>query len=73
MNSAIIGKDVGEILGCGPMGVIVSPADQADRVSKSTNPDICMIATRSTMEELKEAFSVCAKNKIKSRIILAMD
>ena len=64
MNSAIIGIDVGEILGCGPMGVIVSPADQADRVFKSTNPDICMIATRSTMEELKEAFSVCAKNKV---------
>ena len=64
MNPEIIGKDVSSVIGCDPVGVKISPADEADAILKATKPDVCVIATRSTMAELKEAFSVCAKNSV---------
>lgn len=64
MNPALIGKDVSTVIGGNPIGVTISSADEADTVLKQTKPDVCVIATRSTMEELKEAFSVCAKNSV---------
>lgn len=64
MNPAVIGKDVGVIMESAPVGIAISPAEKADVILKDTKPDVCIIATRSTMEELKEAFSVCAKNGV---------
>ncbi|MEG1912579.1 MAG: dihydrodipicolinate reductase [Cloacibacillus sp.] len=64
MNPAVIGHDVCEITGGAPTGVIISDAKDADRVLKETRPDVCVIATRSTMNELKEPFSICAKNGV---------
>ena len=64
MNPAVIGKDVGVIMESAPVGIAISPAEKADAILKDTKPDVCIIATRSTMEELKEAFSVCAKNGV---------
>lgn len=64
MNPALIGKDVSAVIGCSPVGVTISSAQEADAVLKETKPDVCIIATRSTMEELKEAFSVCAANGV---------
>lgn len=64
MNPAVIGRDIGEHLGMEPLGVSISDAKTADEVLKEVKPDVCVIATRSTMAELKEAFSVCAKNGV---------
>jgi len=64
MNPAVIGKDVGEIMQTSPIDIKIDHASDADAVLKKTKPDICIIATRSTMAELKEAFSVCAKNGV---------
>lgn len=64
MNPAVIGKDVGEIMKTEPVGIKISKASDADSVLKTTKPDVCIIATRSTMAELKEAFTICAKNGI---------
>lgn len=64
MNPAVIGKDAGDLMGTGKTGVTVSSAEGADKILKQTRPDVCVIATRSTMEELKPAFSVCAENGI---------
>ncbi len=64
MNPAIIGKDIGELLGTEPLGVTIRDAKQADEILGRTKPDVCIIATRSTMAELKEAFSTCAHNGI---------
>lgn len=63
-NPAVIGKDTGELMGMEKMGITVSSAKDADKVLKETAPDVCVIATRSTMEELKPAFCVCAENGI---------
>lgn len=64
MNPEIEGKDAGELMGMEKIGVTVSKAEDADKVLKETKPDVCVIATRSTMEELKPAFSICAENGI---------
>ena len=64
MNPDVIGKDVGYIIGGDDIGITISPAADADAVIKETKPDICVIATRSTMAELKEAFTVCAVNGV---------
>ena len=64
MNPAVIGKDVGEIMESQPVGIKISNALDADTVLKTAKPDVCIIATRSTMAELKEAFTVCAKNGV---------
>lgn len=64
MNPAVIGKDVCEIIGGEPLGVKISPASEAGAVLGETKPDVCIIATRSTMTELQEAFSICARNGV---------
>lgn len=64
MNPKVIGEDISTLVGCGPVGVAISSAADADSILKETKPDVCIIATRSTMEELKETFSVCAQNGV---------
>ena len=64
MNPEVIGKDVGEIIGSAPVGVTISNAADADMIFKERKPDACIIATRSTMEDLKEAFMICAENGV---------
>lgn len=64
MSPEVIGKDLGAFLGLEKMGVIISDARDADDILKKEKPDVCVIATRSTMAELKEAFTVCAKNMV---------
>ncbi len=65
VNPAVIGKDVSEIIRCGgKVGVTIRPAAEADAVLKATRPDVCIIATRSTVAELEEAYTVCAANGV---------
>lgn len=64
MNPAVIGRDIGEIMGTGTVGIKVADAKDADRILGELKPDVCIIATRSTMIDLKEAFTTCAKNGI---------
>ncbi len=64
MNPALVGKDISAVIGGENVGVAISCASEADSVLKALKPDVCIIATRSTMAELKEAFSVCAKNGV---------
>lgn len=63
MNPAVIGKDAAEIVGDGypKTGIKVSPASSADEVIGSLKPDVCIIATRSTVAELEDIFTICAK------------
>lgn len=64
VDPALIGMDVGGLMGGAPVGVTVSDAADADALLKKTKPDACIIATRSTMAELKDAFAVCAQNGV---------
>lgn len=64
ISPATIGKDIGEIIGSAPQGVTISDAKDADAVLKATQPDVCVIATRSTMQDLEPVFTICAQNGI---------
>ena len=64
MNPSVIGKDVGEIMGTGAVGIRVSDVKEADRILGELHPDVCIIATRSTMIDVREAFTTCAKNGV---------
>ena len=45
VNPAVIGKDIGEILGREKLGVVVVSAENAEEMMKTTKPDICIITT----------------------------
>lgn len=60
----IVGRDIGEIIGCENVGVKISDVKDADRLLAELKPDVCVVATRSTMTDIKDAFKVCAKNGV---------
>jgi hypothetical protein len=65
VNPDVIGKDISEIIDKGrKLGIKVLDAKDADKVLSKLKPDVCVIATRSTMADVKGAFSVCAKNGV---------
>ncbi|MEG1525329.1 MAG: dihydrodipicolinate reductase [Clostridia bacterium] len=65
MNAALVGKDVSEVIRCNSkVGVSISPATDVDAVLKATKPDVCIIATRSTVAELESAYTACANNGV---------
>lgn len=63
---AVFGKDVSEIIGNDyqAVGVSVTPAAEAEKVISELKPDVCIIATRSTVAELEDIFTICAKNGV---------
>lgn len=64
MNPVIIGKDIGEIMGVEDKGVKILDAQELDKTLKELKPDACIIATRSTVAELEEVFTICALNGV---------
>ena len=66
VNPAVCGKDAAEIVGDNypETGIKISSASQADELLGTLKPDVCIIATRSTVIELEEIFTICAKHGI---------
>ena len=66
INPAVLGKDASEIVAedYPKTGVCVSPAEKAEEILGSLKPDVCIIATRSTVAELEDIFTICAKHGI---------
>lgn len=66
MNPNILGKDASEIIGNDypETGIKVAAADTADAFFGKYHPDVCVIATRSTVAELEEIFTLCAKHGV---------
>ena len=63
INKDIIGKDVSEIIehGFKVTDIKISDAKDADKILGELKPDVCIIATRSTVRELEQIFTICAK------------
>ena len=61
VNPAVIGKDVGEIIGRENLGVKVISLENAEEMLKETKPDICIIETMSLLKDLEEPLMLCAK------------
>ena len=61
INTDVIGKDIGEILGQQKLGVVVTAANKAREMMQTVKPDICVITTRSLIAELEEPYMLCAE------------
>ena len=65
MNPAVIGKDIGEIMGRENLGVTVTAVENAKQLLSDTKPDICVVMTRSLFGECEEAFMNAIQNGAK--------
>ena len=65
-NPNHIGKDISEIIGDGfpAVGVTVESSADADRLLGEWKPDVCIVATRSTMAEIEDIYALCAKHGV---------
>lgn len=61
INPSIIGKDIGEIIGCEKKGVKVIDVSHAEELLMELKPDICIITTMSLLSDVSDALLLCAK------------
>ncbi len=61
VNPDVIGKDIGDIMGCEPKGVKVTSAENAEEMLKEVKPDIVIVETMSLLNDIKDAFLLCAR------------
>ena len=61
VNPAVIGKDIGEIMGCENKNVIIKDAKDASTVLQETKPDIVIVTTMSLLNDVEEPLMLCAK------------
>ena len=61
VNPAVIGKDIGEIMGGEKRGVTVTDVKNAETLLKELKPDIVIVETMSLLNDIKDAFLLCAK------------
>lgn len=61
VNPAVIGKDIGEIIGRDNLGLKVIDLKDAEEMLKNTKPDVCIIETMSLLKDIEEPLMLCAK------------
>jgi len=61
VNPDVIGKDIGEIMGCENKGVKVVGNQDAEQMILQTKPDIVVIETMSLISDVEDALMLCAK------------
>ena len=61
VNPAVIGKDIGDIIGCEAKGVTITSLENAENMLKEVKPDICVIETMSLLKDVEEPMMLCAK------------
>lgn len=60
-NTAVIGKDIGEIMGTEAKGVKVVSVEEAEKMMQDTKPDIAIVTTMSLIKDVEDALMLCAK------------
>ena len=61
VNPAVIGKDIGEVIGGDNLGIKVIDFKDAEEMLKQTKPDVCIVETMSLLGDLEEPLMLCAK------------
>ena len=61
INPAVIGKDIGEIMGCEEKGVKVTSVENAEELLKALKPDVVIVTTMSLLSDLEDPLMLCAK------------
>ncbi len=64
INHNIVGKDIGEITGENPYGIIIKDSKNAEKILSALKPDVCIITTFSLINEVNDIFMICAQNGI---------
>ncbi len=60
-NPAIVGKDIGEVMGCEKKNVKVTALEDAEKLLTELKPDICIVTTMSLLSDVEESLLLCAK------------
>ena len=61
VNPAVIGKDIGELMGVENKGVTVTSIDNAEEMLKTVKPDIAIVTTMSLIADVRECLNVMCK------------
>lgn len=61
INPAVIGKDIGDVMGTEKKGVTVVSIEEAEKTLQETKPDIVIVTTMSLIQDVKDALMLCAK------------
>lgn len=61
INPDVIGKDIGEIIGCENKGIKVESIENVEKVLKDTKPDVVIVTTMSLIKDVEDALMLCAK------------
>ena len=61
VNPAVIGKDIGEIMGTENKGLKVVSVEDAEKMIQETKPDIAIVTTMSLIKDVEDALMLCAK------------
>ena len=64
VNPEVIGKDIGDVMGCEKRGVVVTDAKNARQVLADVKPDICIVTTMSLLSDTEEPLMICAELRI---------
>ncbi len=60
VNPEVIGKDIGEIIGCEEKGIKVTSAENAYDLLNELKPNICIVTTMSLLSDVEDALKLCA-------------
>ena len=61
INPNVIGKDIGEIIGCEAKGVKVVSTSDARELLENLKPDACIVTTMSLLSDLEEPLLLCSE------------
>ena len=61
VNPAVIGKDIGEIMGTENKGAKVVSVEDAEKMIQEAKPDIAIVTTMSLIKDVEDALMLCAK------------
>lgn len=64
MNPMVIGKDIGDIMGTEKTGIVVSDGADAGKILEEQKADVCVVATMSTIADIKDIFALCAEKGV---------
>lgn len=61
INPDVIGRDIGNIMGCEDKGVMISSKEEARSVLERVKPDACIVTTMSLLSDVEDALMLCAE------------
>ena len=64
VNPNVVGNDIGKVMKTENKGIIIEDSSMLDKIIKKTKPDIAIIATKSTLNEISNDVRTCVKNGV---------